>query len=426
MFESMRRNFSALPLFVLAFMAPLANAFSPTSDGLFAVFSTTAGEFTAELDYEAAPMTVANFVRLAEGTIPTMDLSNGDVENRPFYDGITFHRVSPGFVIQGGSPNGLGTDGPGYAFPDEFAPGKSHNAAGVLSMANSGPNSNGSQFFVTLGRATNLDWRHSVFGSVVEGLSVVTAIGSADLVPGTETPVAPVVINGIEIVRQGAAAEAWDESAQLLPVMSYQPMTIEPAAEADKVELFFLRRPFSRNYLSSTTSLSGWNLLGSRGETTAAAKTESFIRSNSGELGRRLYRMIEDQKVLPVSRPGLTLRFFPPSDLPSYSVTLGADFDGTYTHVDTGGTTRQGSITYRWYEQATVDVLNIIFDLNLITYRNSAGQIVYVPNQPQQLSLFFNSAISGTFSVHYYRPNSSWDAYPDLVLQGGTFILTGL
>ena len=131
-------------------------------DGLYAQIDTPRGALVLALAFEQAPLTVTSFVGLAEGRL-------GPRPGRPFFDGLTFHRVVPGFVIQGGDPLGTGEGGPGYTFPDEFAPGLRHEAAGVLSMANSGPDTNGSQFFLTLRDTTRLDYLHSVFGRIVRG-----------------------------------------------------------------------------------------------------------------------------------------------------------------------------------------------------------------------------------------------------------------
>ena len=144
----------------------------PDEPGLYAIFQTNHGSFTTELHFQKTPRTVANFLALSEGSKPWLDLVDGKIRKDRFFDGLTFHRVSPGFVIQGGSRNGLGTDGPGYAFRDEFHPDLKHDAPGILSMANSGPNSNGSQFFITLAATPFLDEVHSVFGKVVEGMPV--------------------------------------------------------------------------------------------------------------------------------------------------------------------------------------------------------------------------------------------------------------
>ena len=132
--------------------------------GVYAHFDTTEGAFTIKLYDKEAPKTVANFVGLAEGTKEWKDPVTGEKKKTPFYDGVIFHRVINGFMIQGGDRLGQGTGGPGYQFGDEFHPSLHHDKAGILSMANAGPNTNGSQFFITLGPTPHLDRRHSVFG----------------------------------------------------------------------------------------------------------------------------------------------------------------------------------------------------------------------------------------------------------------------
>src|SRR5687768_15605781 len=141
----------------------------PAEDGIYARFDTSKGVFFCRLEHALVPRTVANFVGLAEGTKRFIDYPLNKITNRPFFNNLLFHRVVTNFVIQGGSPNGSGTDDPGYRFKDEFHPALSHNQAGVISMANSGTNSNGSQFFITLAPTPFLDNKHSVFGRVVEG-----------------------------------------------------------------------------------------------------------------------------------------------------------------------------------------------------------------------------------------------------------------
>jgi peptidylprolyl isomerase len=170
-------------------------------DGLYAKFDTSEGDIIALLEYEKTPLTVTNFVGLAEGT---KDLGGGaKASGERFYDGLKFHRVIPDFMIQGGCPLGTGTGGPGYTFPDEIDPTLTHSGPGILSMANAGPGTNGSQFFITHVATPWLDGKHTVFGHVVSGQDVVDKIKGND------------ALNSVEIIRVGEAAEnfASDQAA---------------------------------------------------------------------------------------------------------------------------------------------------------------------------------------------------------------------
>jgi cyclophilin family peptidyl-prolyl cis-trans isomerase len=158
-----------------------------------AIFETSLGNFEAELYAKECPETVWNFINLAEGRQETSREGN-------FYDGLSFHRVIEGFVIQGGCPQGTGTGGPGYQFADEFDAALRHESEGILSMANAGPGTNGSQFFITLAPTPHLDDRHSVFGKVVKGLDVVNKIGSVQTGPG-DRPQEPVIMTRVRIQR---------------------------------------------------------------------------------------------------------------------------------------------------------------------------------------------------------------------------------
>jgi cyclophilin family peptidyl-prolyl cis-trans isomerase len=160
----------------LALLSPVVlSAEEPAlPDGIYAEITTPRGVITCELEYARAPLTVANFVGLAEGTL-------GPAPRKPFFDGLKFHRVVPGFVIQGGDPLGTGEGGPGYEFPDEFSPDLGHNEAGVLSMANDGPDTNGSQFFITLAPVERLNFLHAVFGRTVRGLDVLPRVAQGDV-----------------------------------------------------------------------------------------------------------------------------------------------------------------------------------------------------------------------------------------------------
>ena len=169
--------------------------------GVFAQFVTSEGSFTVRLFDQEAPATVENFVGLAEGTKEWTDPRTNKKSTAPYYDGVIFHRVISGFMIQSGDPLGQGIGGPGYKFKDEFHPDARHNKAGILSMANSGPHTNGGQFFITLGPTPHLDDKHSVFGEVAEGMEVVSKIGSTPT-GRQDRPVKDVVIQTVTIERR--------------------------------------------------------------------------------------------------------------------------------------------------------------------------------------------------------------------------------
>ncbi len=189
-------SLSSLSLLCLMGMANAADA--KLGDGLYAEFDTTKGKIVCQLEFEKTPLTVANFVGLAEGTKNySKDGGAPKKQDKPYYDGLTFHRVIPDFMIQGGCPFGTGTGGPGYKFKDECKPELKHDKPGILSMANSGPGSNGSQFFITHVPTPWLDMKHTVFGHVVEGQDVVNKIAKGDK------------INSLKIVRVGEKAKAF-------------------------------------------------------------------------------------------------------------------------------------------------------------------------------------------------------------------------
>nr|WP_321233340.1 peptidylprolyl isomerase [uncultured Psychroserpens sp.] len=190
-------------------------------DGLYAKFNTTKGEILVALEFQKTPGTVGNFVALAEG-----DLENAvKPQGTPYYDGLKFHRVIPDFMIQGGCPQGTGTGNPGYKFDDEFHPDLKHDAPGVLSMANAGPGTNGSQFFITHVETPWLDNNHTVFGKVIEGQDVVDAIAQED------------AIKTLEIVRVGGDAESFNAVEAFRTFEGAREKRIEAEREAARAEL---------------------------------------------------------------------------------------------------------------------------------------------------------------------------------------------
>ena len=163
-------------------------------EGIYAKFETSKGIVLLELTFDKTPGTVGNFVSLAEGTLKNDHKGAGE----PYYNGMKFHRVIADFMVQGGCPQGSGVGGPGYQFDDEFHPDLKHNKPGTISMANSGPATNGSQFFITHGKTDWLDGKHTVFGYVIEGQDVINNITQGD------------IIDSVTIERHGVAAKEWD------------------------------------------------------------------------------------------------------------------------------------------------------------------------------------------------------------------------
>ncbi len=200
-----KRIFLFLSTIILTLVA-CQDEYPNLEDGLYAEFKTNKGDFVAELYHEKTPITVASFVSLAEGTSRMVDST---YEGKKFYDGLTFHRIIDGFVIQGGDPDGTGAGNPGYRFPDEIVEELKHDSKGILSMANAGPGTNGSQFFITLAPTPNLDGRHTVFGKVVEGQEVVDSIGQVET-DANDRPSEPVIMNEVKIIRKGKAAKDFD------------------------------------------------------------------------------------------------------------------------------------------------------------------------------------------------------------------------
>jgi cyclophilin family peptidyl-prolyl cis-trans isomerase len=198
-----------LMIAVLWMNRAFAIAEDPLPDGLYAEITTLRGTIIAKLYDQKAPLTVINFVGLAEGKL-------GPEPRKPFFDGLTFHRVVPGFVIQGGDPLKNGEGGPGYEFPDEFSAELRHDSAGVLSMANDGPDTNGSQFFVTLSEVNRLNFMHSVFGKVIRGLDVLPRIEQGDTMQ-------------VKILRIGAEAKAFKADQETFDrIAATKPKAVPP------------------------------------------------------------------------------------------------------------------------------------------------------------------------------------------------------
>jgi peptidylprolyl isomerase len=209
-------------LFLSLFFAATAcnQQYPDLGDGMYAEFNTNKGKIVCQLEFEKTPITVANFVSLAEGT---NTIVSDDYKGKMYYDGLKFHRVIPDFMIQGGCPLGLGSGDPGYKFKDEFDPSLVHDKPGILSMANAGPKTNGSQFFITHKATPHLNNKHSVFGHVVVGQDIVNAIVGND------------TIQSVKIIRKGSAAKKFDAASLFNSYFSAEKEALEEAqAEMNK------------------------------------------------------------------------------------------------------------------------------------------------------------------------------------------------
>jgi FKBP-type peptidyl-prolyl cis-trans isomerase len=211
---------------------------SKQADGMYAKFETSKGTIICNLEFKKTPMTVANFVGLAEGVIKNTAKADGF----PYYDGLKFHRVIPNFMIQGGCPLGTGTGDPGYKFGDEFDETLKHVGPGILSMANAGPGTNGSQFFITHVKTDWLDGKHTVFGNVVEGMDVVNKIAGND------------TLTHLTILRKGKDAEAFDAAK----VFDFEKANVGAKAEAKaKAEKENMDKLLNETYGGATATASG-------------------------------------------------------------------------------------------------------------------------------------------------------------------------
>jgi peptidylprolyl isomerase len=236
-------------------------------DGIFAELKTSKGDITISLEYEKTPMTVCNFVGLAEGKI------NNDAkdEGTPFYDGLIFHRVIADFMIQGGDPQGTGTGGPGYRFADEIDPSLTHDGPGVLSMANAGPGTNGSQFFITHVATPWLDGKHTVFGKVIEGQDVVNNIAQDDK------------IEKLNIIRNGEKAEAFQCDTETFQAL--QKSQVSREKEALKAAQAEILNSISEKYPDAQETDSGLRyIVSEEGEGDSPSKGDNITAHYTGTL----------------------------------------------------------------------------------------------------------------------------------------------
>lgn len=237
----MKRAFLLFLTLGMALTSCKSSKHGDLGDGVFADIQTNKGNIILRLEHEKTPVTVANFVSLAEGNNPFVA---DEYKNKPYYNGLIFHRVMKDFMIQGGDPLGTGRGNPGYKFMDEVNDSLFHDRKGILSMANAGPTTNGSQFFITHAPTPWLNGRHTIFGEVVEGMAVVDSIANVP-VGGANRPVDSIVMNKVEIIRIGKEAKKFDAVALMTDyfdkegdrLAAIEKENAEKAAAAEKVKM---------------------------------------------------------------------------------------------------------------------------------------------------------------------------------------------
>lgn len=360
------------------------------TNGIYADFSTSMGSFTCRLDYAIAPKAVANFIGLVTGQQPWVDLNTGRVRTNSYHNGLTFHRVIAGFMIQGGSRNGQGTDGPGYVFEDEFSLSARFDSFGVLACANSGPDSNGAQYFVTVAPTPWLNDVHTIFGRLVGGSNVVYAISR--VVTGTgDKPLTNVVVNTVGIRRVGTAAQAFDIKAQGLPVATNAPLVA--GRLPGNVSLAFTNRLYADNKLFASSDYLGWTM-DSLGIDLSNPVAQSTVVTN--DRSRRFFRLAQIQYPASTLAPktvynrNLTLNFSPNTNLSTIPGRMTIAFNAiglgpaTYTN---GASGVAGTVIYSsWSQEPYRGRLYAEFDFFY----------------PIQLRLDYTNATQGNFSGSWF------------------------
>ena len=354
---------------------------SAQTNGIFADFDTSMGAFTCQLSYSNSPVAVANFIGLATGQRAWLDLDTGKVQTNAFYDGLTFHRVIAGFMNQGGSPNGQGTDGPGYVFRDQFNPLLTFGTPWVLAMANSGPDSNGSQFFVTVAPYTSGNNTYVIFGRVVSGTNVVWAINHV-ATDSNDKPLTNVVIQHVTIRRVGTAAEGFDINAQGLPVVTNVP--VQMAVNSQQLSLLFSNQLFADNQFYSSTNLSAWTANGLGIEVSPPVSNSVPITMDAPAKFFRMARVqYPSSTFAPKAMSGkkLTIIF---TTQQTNTVVFDSKGGGTYNLAGTSS----GTLTsYTWSQDP---------------YRGFLWPIQYSQLYDMTLQLNFTSPTNGSLSGTYY------------------------
>lgn len=377
-----------------------------STNGIFAEFNTSMGSFTCTLYYAQSPKAVANFIGLAAGQRSWLDLPSGLVKTNPFYNGTTFHRVIAGFMNQGGSRNALGTDGPGYQFVDEFNPGLRHDAFGVLSMANSGPDSNGSQYFITVAPTSWLNDVHTVFGRLYGGSNVVYAINHV-ATGANDKPLTNVVVNGITIRRIGTAANAFDIGTNNLPLVTNLNLKITKAGT--NVSLTFSNRLYADTRIYNAGGLTNWSATKpgiDLSGTPTNSTTQAMVGSN--QFFRAAQIMYPSSTFAPKTIAGRMLTIIYTNGFSGSNVVwMGTSTPGTYAYNGTAGPL----YSIYWSQEPFNGKLWPIGFVGVLDFDLTAN-------------LNFDTATGGSFKGVHYGPPFYYPYAPNATNVGGRFTLS--
>jgi peptidyl-prolyl cis-trans isomerase A (cyclophilin A) len=379
------RVLAALVLVVLAARCPAQYA---GTNGIFAEFNTRMGSYTCVVLHASAPKAAASFIGLATGRKAWLDPRSGLVRTNPFYNGLTFHRVASGFVIQAGSPIGDGSDGPGYTFTDETTNGLQFNKFGVLAMANTGPDSNGSQFFVLATDSyPSLNGGYTIFGQLYGGSNVVAAINRV-ATDANEKPLTNVFINSIRIVTNGAAASAFFTNLNGQGLAMVTNLNLRLAKSGTNVSLIFSNRLYADNRLYASTNLIAWNGTQLGIETTLPSSNATNLQPMTGaaQFFRAAQVLYPTNTFAPKNLFGKTLTLFYTNGTVGTNIHV-FDSAGTGTFNFIGVAT--GAVTsYSWLQSPFNGRLPLIFYSTSIV--------------PCELRLNWRSTTNGNFTGTAY------------------------
>lgn len=369
-------------LFILISSSSLAQY----TNGIYAEFNTSMGSYTCRLEYALAPKACANFIGLATGAQSWLDETTGLTRTNPLYNGVIFHRVISNFMNQAGSPTGIGTGGPGYAFVDEFTPSLRHDGFGVLSMANSGPDSNGSQIFITVSPQPQLNNVHTIFGKLYGGSNVVFAINRV-ATDSNDKPLTNVTINSISIRRIGTAAQGFNLQTNGLPVVTN--LNVKIAKTAGGGSLTFSNRLFADNRIYASTNLLNWT------------GTKIGIETASPFFSDVLIGVAAPKQFFRMAQVQYTSSTFAPRSMNNR--TVGFTFTNALTGVMNVNFNNSGGGTYTWppdvgtvtsYSWVQSPFRGLLYSFNPSSF------------WPMDLNLIFKSNTNGYFTGQFYYLNA--------------------